>query len=157
MRKLGKINILCKYRMNTYKKQDISLGDLGEKEMYAYLKQCIDGDLVKHKNNWAVFDFSSDKSVVELKTRRIRHNQFGDIMIGANKLQKASCENRDVFFVWNCVDGVFYWKYNQADIDNGYVEYREGGTTRRGEDESCLCGFVNTSILLPLLPLLPSF
>lgn len=135
--------------MNIQKVADMKYGFSEEDKLLNKFRQKIDPQLNKSKNMYDPFDYRSNNSLVELKSRRIRHNQYGDIMIGANKMSIATKTEKDVYFVFNCLDGIYYWKYNKEEYETN-VEYRMGGTMKRGEDEKIECCFINTNILKPL-------
>lgn len=128
------------------KQADLKLGEIGEMEMLNKIRSRWGGDIEKTKDKYAIFDFENADTLIELKSRRIRHNQYDDMMIGANKIVAASKTHKDVYFVFNCSDGVFYWKY---DKDTDDVSFRFGGTMRRGYDERCECAFIKTNALIP--------
>ena len=126
------------------------MGANGEAELLNKIRAKWGGDIEPSADKWAVFDFEGEGVSVELKSRRIRHNQYADIMIGENKIIKASKSPKSVYFVFNCTDGIFYWEFNTDDMANGVVDFRDGGTLRRGADETCRCAFIKSSALLPL-------
>jgi hypothetical protein len=51
---------------------------------------------------------------LELKTRRIRHDQYPTTMVGRNKIEYCSNANTDYYFVFNFSDGIYYIKYDKA-------------------------------------------
>jgi len=132
--------------MNIIKQQDLDFGLSNEMPILDKLRKFIDPTLQKTTNHFDPFDYRSTNCFVELKTRRIRHNQYGDIMIGANKMAIALNTQKEVYFVFSCLDGLFYWKFDRNEYDR-YVEYRDGGTTRRGCDETVECCYINSLAL----------
>ena len=86
------------------------------------------------------------KYQIELKTRRIRHDQFYDLQIGLNKLEMAfQTKDKISVIVWSCIDGLYYWipKTKQFTV-------RMGGTVKRGWNEEKLCAFVPNKYIKPL-------
>ena len=60
------------------------------------------------------FDFQGDGTIVELKSRTCRHNQYETTCIGVCKIRyaKLHCHESDFYFVFNYTDGLYYWKYD---------------------------------------------
>jgi hypothetical protein len=135
--------------MNNIKKKDLIFGNLQEKEILKILKLNFD-DTLKKTSNYFVFDFESDNCYIELKSRRIEHNKFNDTMIGKNKLEFAETCKKNVFFVFNFTDGLYYWKYNKEDIINNNITFREGGRNDRGKNELKDYAFIKIKILKKL-------
>ena len=62
------------------------------------------------------FDYESPTRLVELKTRTVRRLQYLDTAIGANKIRYARCSTKTVAFVFQFINGLFYWKYDSAEV-----------------------------------------
>ena len=62
------------------------------------------------------FDYESPTRLVELKTRTVRRLQYLDTAIGANKIRYARCSAKKVVFVFKFTNGLFYWKYDAAEV-----------------------------------------
>ena len=84
------------------------------------------------------FDKVNDNYFIEIKTRRINHNQYDSLFFGKNKFVKGNKlleENPEVriFYLWKCYDGIFGWEHNsspyaikiQGRCDRGRDEYNE--------------------------------
>jgi hypothetical protein len=134
--------------MNNAITKDLNYGLEKEKENLEIIKSVFDKSLQKVKDKYYCFDFSCDSCYVELKSRRCDSFQYKDTMVGKNKLDYASKMTRPVFFVFGFNDGLYYWKYNKEDLDNGNVEIRKGGRVDRGFDELKDYGFIKTEILI---------
>jgi len=127
------------------KKKDLQLGLSNEKKLLPKFKE-IFGDDLEQNNQYDVFDYENETYMLELKTRRIRHNQFYDLQIGLNKLEFAfKTKDKISVIVWDCIDGLYYWipKARQFTV-------RMGGTSRRGCWEKKLCAFVPHKYIKPL-------
>jgi hypothetical protein len=74
---------------------------------------CNKFNVIKNANRWAVFDFESDEYLVELKTRRCKSTQYKDVMMNAPKINKARETDKKVIFVFNFLDGVYYWQFDK--------------------------------------------
>jgi len=133
--------------MNIIKQNDLKFGDIKELELLETIQDKFNTSLKKVSNNNFVFDFSCDNCYVELKSRRNTHDKYPDTMVGKNKLDFAEKSDRTVIFCFSFTDGIYYWKYNKEDIENGNVEFRVGGRNDRGRREYKDYAFIKTSIL----------
>ena len=106
------------------KKQDIKFGLENETKVIPTLSSFFNTELIKDPNPYAVHDwYNETKTIhVELKSRRIKHNEYSTALIGLNKIN--SCKNPDVkyYFVWMYNDGLFYIKYDKEIFDKFVIE-----------------------------------
>jgi hypothetical protein len=102
-------------RINTNSEYKFGLnGELACSELI-----CNQFNVKKNVSRWAVFDFESDEYLVELKTRRCKSTQYKDVMMNKPKIDKARKTNKKVIFVFNFLDGIFYWEYDKnVDLRN---------------------------------------
>jgi len=98
-------------------------------------------------NDYFVFDYECEECFVELKTRRNTKDKYPDTMVGKNKLDYAEHANKAVYFCFEFTDGLYYWKFNPDDIENGNVQFRVGGRCDRGRCEYKDYAYIKTSIL----------
>ncbi len=129
--------------MNKQKSIDLNLGFRSEEEIHSYLENYF-GSLRKTKDNinygkYFEFDKYNDYCFIELKTRRIKHNQYHSLFFGKNKYIKGQTlieenPNIRIFYIWRCLDGVYYWEH-------GSSEYTEeiSGRRDRGKIEENVC------------------
>jgi hypothetical protein len=75
---------------------------------------CEQFKVKKNISRWATFDFESDECLVELKTRRIKSTQYKDVMMNAPKIDKARETDKKVIFVYNFLDGLYYWEFDKS-------------------------------------------
>jgi hypothetical protein len=127
--------------------KDVEFGSKKEMEHLEIMRDIFCKKLKRANNKWFVFDYSCENCYVELKSRRCNHDKYPDTMIGLNKINYCSQTNRPVYFAFNFEDGLYYWKYNKEDIDNGFVTIRKGGRTDRGIDETKDYAYIKTEIL----------
>ncbi len=133
----------------TTKQRDLELGKKGEEDVLPLLLEKIDKYLCK-TSQYAAMDFISPKSYVEVKTRNCSHDLYDAQMMGTNKINFASKSCRQCYFVFNFADGVFYWKFNKDDIENGDVYYEMGGRCDRGKDERKMYAYIKNNLLVRL-------
>ena len=103
--------------MNNKKINDLNFGFQSEKDIHSYLENYL----------------------IELKTRRIKHNQYHSLFFGKNKFIKGEELLKDnpelkIYYLWRCIDGVFGWLHDST-------EYNEeiSGRRDRGKIEENLC------------------
>jgi hypothetical protein len=133
--------------MNNIKKSDLKFGNYKEVEALKTIQNKFSNCLKKVRDNYFVFDYSCDNCYVELKSRRNSHDKYPDTMIGKNKIDFAEKSDRPCYFCFSFTDGLYFWKYNKEDIENGNVEFRIGGRNDRGKEEYKDYAFIKTNIL----------
>ena len=136
------------------KRIDLNLGFRSEDEIHAYLENYF-GTLKKTRDNinygdYFEFDKYNDNCFIELKTRRIRHNQYHSLFFGKNKYLKGKKlleqdPSLRIFYVWRCLDGCYYWEHDSSD----YTE-EISGRRDRGTIEENLCIHINQKNLKKL-------
>jgi hypothetical protein len=92
-----------------------------EDELYEIIKNKFDNELVKTKNKYNKFDYESDKTMVELKSRRIKYGSFPSIFINKHKCDEADnkYEDKDVYFVFSFLNNQNYFiKYDKKLFEN---------------------------------------
>jgi len=76
------------------------------------------------------FDFSDKQQTifVELKSRRVRHDDYPTAIIGANKVEACSDPNKTYWFAYAYTDGVYILKYDKELFDTfqRIDEYQRG-------------------------------
>lgn len=97
-------------------------------------------------------DWSNDpKSLfVEMKTRRIRHNQYPTALIGKNKVDFCKKSNADCYFVYVYQDGIYYIKYDEALFATFECAEYERGWREGGIQPKQLFYFIPYQHLSPL-------
>jgi hypothetical protein len=111
---------------------DYNFGKKSEEELYSLIKNTFDKTLKPKKEKYALFDFESANTAVELKTRRCTSNTYPDTMIGLNKIEYANRNSdKTIIFCFNFTDGLYYFKH-QEEYDYN-VKY--GGRYDRGRKE----------------------
>lgn len=111
--------------------KDYEMGINNENLLLPKLKEFFNDDTIHKLNDYSVFDYEGENKYIELKSRNNNYNKYKTTMIGLNKLVKASTLKPDVYFFFNFLDGLYYYKYN---FDDNF-EIRQGGRHDRGENE----------------------
>jgi hypothetical protein len=130
--------------------KDLAFGFGKEESEFSLIKNALDSNLVKTPPNY-VFDYESNESLVELKSRRNTKDKYPDTMVGKNKLDACNKTSKHAYFVFSFTDGLYYWKYNENDLTNGNVTFRRGGRNDRGKPEwKDNYAYINTQILIKI-------
>jgi hypothetical protein len=81
----------------------------------------------------SVFDYNNRAKTiyVELKSRRIRHDEYSTALIGLNKIEACINPDVDYYFVYNYLDGIYYIKYDKTEfsafeVDTSYQRSDRG-------------------------------
>jgi hypothetical protein len=120
--------------MNNIKRHDIANG----LKMEEILKPIFENKFgqLEYTSHYDNFDYSNDNVLIELKNRNAKWKQYPSLMFSTAKLKKAQKLNKDkdfnkeIYFFWKLKDGLFYWKYDEAEY-----EINIGGRNDRGCDE----------------------
>lgn len=137
-------------------KTDYAFGIASEVNNKAILEKVFETPFIR-RGGMVTFDYDNKdlqtkKTIyVELKTRRIKHNQYPTALIGANKVWVASQNpNADYWFIYKYEDGVYGIKYEKEVFENF-----KSGDFQRGERSDKLdlpqtCYFIPYELLLKL-------
>lgn len=128
----------------TKRQEDLKLGLDAEKSIKPILESVF-GELKPKRNTNDPFDFDGDNKVIELKTRRIKHNQYDTLFFGKNKYDKGVMYQEEgvrVYYVFNCLDGIYYWEQNENECF-----HKRGGRFDRGRPEVQMLTNVPTKYL----------
>lgn len=102
------------------KKQcDLQYGFSNESLMLENLRKIPNCEGInKTKDVYDLIDFESSDTFLELKSRRIRHNQFPTALIGYNKIMKIrNSSKKHNILAWLYLDGLFYVEYDSEKFD----------------------------------------
>lgn len=127
--------------------RDLNFGLPKEIELLPLIKETFDATMERTTDRNFVFDYEGDTAYAELKSRRIKHNQYSDIMIGKNKIEFALKCNKKVFLCFDFIDGAYYYEFSKEDIRSQGITFRAGGREDRGKDERKECAFIKTNLL----------
>jgi hypothetical protein len=97
-------------------------------------------------DKYSHFDYESDDTLVELKSRRVLSTAYPDYMMNGCKLYAAQKSGKTVYFVFRFTDGVFYWKYDASvPLRNDY-----NGRRDRGCDETQFMYYLPSALFKPI-------
>ena len=87
---------------------------------------------------------------IEMKTRRIPHNQYPTALIGKNKVDFCRVSNAECYFVFVYTDGLFYIKYDPALFSTFVCEDFERGMREGGIQPKQLFYYIPHTALSPM-------
>lgn len=108
------------------KKSDLEFGNKNEMEVLPILIKFFNEPLKKTTDTYDTKDFVGLTLDFELKSRRIRHDQYPTALVGENKILSRD-KSRDYYVVWKYTDGLFYLKYNKELWDTFTIEEYQRG------------------------------
>jgi len=95
--------------------EDINFGKSKEKELLQTIQDKFGEDLKPSGDTFAPFDFVSDTTEVELKSRTCKKDTYRDTMIGVNKIYHArKNSNKEFYFCFNFTDGLYYFNHSNT-------------------------------------------
>jgi hypothetical protein len=92
---------------------DLAFGVGQEVNKHPFL-ECVFGEELVRQTGFASMDYKGKTVYVELKTRRIKHDQYPTALISASKVDFCEKSNADCYFVYQYTDGWFYIKYDKT-------------------------------------------
>ena len=98
---------------------DLDFGISNEQVRLADIER-ITGHKMTRIGGYSIFDYANDNNTVfaELKTRRIKHNDYETAIVGLNKIRAACLDStKTYYFCFNYTDGLYYIKYDRAMFD----------------------------------------
>ena len=97
-------------------KESWEFGVEQEKIILPILKKQFGDDLELSKDRYAKYDAYNDQYCVEIKSRTCEYNKYPTTLLTCNKIHVT---DRQMIFVFNFTDGIYYIKYN----DEGFKKY----------------------------------
>jgi len=119
---------------------DENFGTESENNVEEHIKTYFKQTVLTKTSKFNRFDFEGDTALFEVKTRRNNYNKYPSTMIGYTKIKHAEKQTVDVFFIFQFLDGNYYYKYSKDDK----FEVKRGGRFDRGRPET------NNYIFIPI-------
>tara|TARA_R100000951_G_scaffold97173_2_gene86766 strand:- start:819 stop:1259 length:441 start_codon:yes stop_codon:yes gene_type:complete len=144
--------------MNEIQKNDLNFGSKSEQEIHSILEEQF-GKLLRTELNpemgkYYEFDKYNEDYFIEIKSRRINHDDYPSLFFGKNKLIKGDeilkkCPLLRIFYLWKCNDGIYGWEHKSTEYT---IEKR--GRCDRGKNEFTDCVDIKQKNIKPLKNLL---
>ena len=114
---------------------DLAFGTRNEDTIKNQIESIAGTPLIK-QGGYSVMDYTNDAKTVyvELKTRRIKHDDYPTALIGANKIEFCSDPTKNYYFVFCYSDGIYYIKYD----DSLFNTFERSNNYYRGERADCI-------------------
>ena len=136
---------------NTIYQNDMTFGFSEEDRLKPLLEKKF-GELTK-LDKYSSYDFENENYLIEMKSRRINHDKYNTLMINYSKIEKIDSmvgsgeldEDKNIVFIFNCEDGIYYWDLNKDEYTLG-----KGGRCDRGCNEFYKMAFINIEFIHPL-------
>jgi len=126
--------------------KDLQFG-LSEEDRIKPILERYFGELNK-LTKYEPYDFENDKYLIEIKSRRIPHNKYNSLMVNYSKIEKIDSDTKQIVFIFNCDDGIFYWYYNPTQFTIG-----RGGRCDRGCNEYYQMAYVSVEFIKNIIEL----
>ena len=128
---------------------DLKFGLESEKQLKPIIEKLFNTkfNFTHQKHYWDFIDVDH-KIYIELKTRRIKHNQYKSLYFSyAKKKFIDKNPNYDYYIFYKCLDGIYYFKYEENKIFMSY-----GGRIDRGKNEyKKLCNVYTKNLIKVLI------
>ena len=100
---------------------DYNFGIESEKDLLSKLQIQFDSDLKLSSSNYSLFDFESNSTYVELKSRRCTKTYYPSTIVGMNKINRALDLKRvdiniKIYFVFKFIDYICYWEFDEVEM-----------------------------------------
>ena len=112
--------------------KDLQFGLQNEIEMKPLIEKTLN-ETFKMTEQFCCYDYVSDKSIVELKSRKCNYSQYPTTILTKHKVKKMMQVDKNRFVFIKFTDGLYYCRLNQELLDNSTVS--KGGRSDRGRIE----------------------
>jgi len=103
---------------------------------------------IKPTSKYCKWDFESDATIYELKSRKVNSKTYDEVLINYSKIQPI---HKPQYFLFNFIDGLFYIKYDEELFTNFELKLfkREGRTDCK--DKADVCCYIPNKYLTKLI------
>ena len=116
-----------------------------QKEIYFFniIKKYFNLDNLIMTSQYHRFDYEDENTLIELKTRKIRHNIFPTLMFCNDKILYGIKQNKKMIFIFEYSDITLYIKYDKELFKDFVIKYINNRNDRGASE------FIN-AIFIPL-------
>jgi len=122
-----------------HQREDLQFGNDSEKKHLSVFSAFVNKILLK-TDTYHPMDYTDESNSVylELKTRRINHNQYPTALIGKNKIDFCSDATKSYYFCFCYNDGLYAIKYDPVlfgtfRVENDYYRSARYGCENRAQ------------------------
>ena len=130
------------------KQNDINYGLQNEIIVLDKLKKYYPS-VKKTTYQYCLYDYESNSSIFELKSRRIYKDTFPDVLINTTKIECLLHHDKKGYVLFHFYDGLY--KFRVTDKSLKECRFSRGGRTDRGCDERNDCCYIPTRLLKKIL------
>lgn len=109
-------------------KQEYEYGLKAEIQLKPLLEKFCGVELSGTKQ-YDTFDFVGENITIELKSRKNTKDKYPTTIVGMNKIEAIE-EGEKVIFVFNFLDGLYYWEYQENDFKVINIKRRDRPNTK---------------------------
>lgn len=132
----------------TQKMKDMKFGNVNENNILDYLNKNVSNKIQKTKYKYALMDYyenSEDGKRIaeyEVKSRRIKHNQYKSLIFGKNKFDNSVIQidkNIRQIYLFNCIDGIYKWELTDVNKQKDEYYFCMNGNFARNDKAHSVC------------------
>ena len=97
---------------------DYQNGKKAEALSHPILQQLTKNPLIHIQDPYSPWDFENQTTVIEHKSREVKFTDYNETMIEYLKVQRASNENKRVWFAFRFKDGLYVIRYKKELFDS---------------------------------------
>lgn len=127
--------------------RDLSFGYTSEENLLPLFCRIYGDKISKSDDRYSFFDYSDDNTLIELKTRRIKHDKYPTALCNLRKIKKLVEDPRNSYLIFSYLDGVF-----EVPIKENWKYWKTRTNTRcdRGKKESATVCLIPHSQMRPI-------
>ena len=110
---------------------DLQMGELNEQKNIDALSSFFKTIFIKDENKYAIIDWFNKSNTIylELKSRRLNHNDYPTTIIGVNKINYCKDPTKTYYFAFSFLDGLYFIKFDKElfktfEIKREKIKYR---------------------------------
>jgi hypothetical protein len=111
-------------------RNDINFGLGQENKIINNINTYFNDNCVKTDEPYAPFDFISDTSLYELKSRRLYYNTYSTTIFPKHKIDTTNNQNKKRILLFSFMDGLYYIEYNKDLFKTFIINKRRYRTDR---------------------------
>ena len=126
---------------------------MNEQNVKSLIEKIVGSEL-EWKGGWSTFDFNNKNETIfaELKSRRIRHDDYPTAILGYNKIEACSNPMNSYWFFFNYTDGLYYIKYSPDSFKRFVDAHYLRGARTAALDYEQRCVFIPVDCLTKYNP-----
>ena len=97
-------------------------------------------------SKYCLYDFMNNETLIELKSRRIKHNDYKTAMINYKKIEYFLKSSKNCYCYFSYLDGLFYFEVNKENVDKCIIGI--GGRDDRGKKERHKILYIPNELLI---------